>query len=85
MTKTRIRSVGGDSLTGEASLRFQTDAGVLVRGTVRRMILSLAHLMDLKITLGEDRGWFSSTFVGVVEGPTESVLKFQEEVSSLSN
>lgn len=69
-------------LPGQARLRYPVEAGLVVRGQVRRAILAHAHTYGLQIQLQEDWGLLESLFRFTFIGPETAILSFQRDLQN---
>ncbi len=74
-----VRSHAGEM----ATLRFDVEAGLLIRRQVAGEIQRAAFKRDLKCEFVEAKGLFQSRFTFKIEGPAETVADFMEALPRL--
>lgn len=56
--------------------KFSVEAGVAVRGSIKRAIMALAHSLPIEIAVREEKGFLESVYLFTVTGPEIVVQEF---------
>jgi len=52
-------------------LKFTMEAGILMRGALRREIEKYCFMRNFDLDLKESKGWFESAFLVTIKGPAK--------------
>ncbi len=66
-----------------AKYKFSLELGALIRGRIIREIESYCHVYDITFDKAERKGWLSSTFLCIAEGPVEAITHLRDQLVSL--
>ena len=61
-------------------LKFTVEAGVLMRGTLRRELEKYCFMRNLDLDLKESKGWFESAFLVTIKGPAKLGIQVREDM-----
>ena len=67
-----------------ATVRFNVDAGLVVRGQLKGLVLARAQQLGLTITVEEVKGLFHSKYFFEADGNVFDILEFADYIKRLS-